>query len=214
MKIKVKTFIFNPLQENTYLVINETYNQCMVIDAGCLFDAEKEKLAKYIKSNCLQLTYVVNTHLHLDHCFGNGFLYETFGVKPMAHPDDEYQLRYMKAHAGVFGVPFNEEPQPLGGYLNEGDIIPLGNEKFEIIHTPGHSEGGIMLYNAAQGILFSGDSLFKMSIGRTDLPGGNYATLINSLTKKVMTLPDATVVYPGHGPSTTIEHEKMYNAYL
>jgi glyoxylase-like metal-dependent hydrolase (beta-lactamase superfamily II) len=212
--MKIKTFIFNPLQENTYLVINEDYNQCMVIDAGCLFDAEKKELASYIRSNGLQLTYVVNTHLHLDHCFGNGFLYETFGVKPMAHPDDEYYLRFMKAHAGVFGVPFNEEPQPLGCYLNEGDTLLLGNEKFEIIHVPGHSEGGIMLYNAAHGILFSGDSLFQMSIGRTDLPGGNYATLINSLTKKVMTLPDETVVYPGHGPTTTIEQEKMYNAYL
>lgn len=212
--MKIKTFIFNPLQENTYLVIDEASSKCMVIDAGCLFDSEKQALASYIKENGLTLTYVVNTHLHLDHCFGNGFLFETFGVKPLAHPDDEDLLRFMKAHAGVFGVPFNEEPQPLGGYLNEGDTLTLGSEKFEVLHLPGHSQGGIALYNATQGVLFSGDSLFQMSIGRTDLPGGDYATLINAITQKVMTLPDATVVYPGHGPTTTIEQEKMYNAYL
>ena len=212
--MKIKTFIFNPLQENTYLVIDQASNQCMIIDAGMLFDQEKQQLAAYLQENKLQLKYVVNTHLHLDHCFGNGFLFQTFGVKPLAHSDDEDLLRFMKAHAGAFGVPFNEEPQPLGGYLNEGDTLQLGNQIFEVMHIPGHSRGGIVLYNAAQGVLFSGDSLFKMSIGRTDLPGGDYATLICALTKTVMTLPDATVVYPGHGPTTTIEQEKMYNAYL
>lgn len=210
----IKTFVCNPLQENTYLVIDEASKECMVIDAGMLFNDEKEELARYITQNGLQLKYVVNTHLHLDHCFGNGFLAQTFGVKPMAHADDEDLLRFMNAHAAAFGVPFNEEPQPLGGYLAEGDTLTLGNEKFEVLHIPGHSKGGIVLYNAAQGVLFSGDSLFKMSIGRTDLPGGDYATLVTALTKKVMTLPDATVVYPGHGPTTTIAYEKQYNAYL
>ena len=210
----IKTFIFNPLQENTYLVIDQASNECMIIDAGMLFDQEKQQIAAYLQDNNLQLKYVVNTHLHLDHCFGNGFLYNTFGVKPLAHADDEDLLRFMNAHAAAFGVPFNEEPQPLGGYLSEGDTLQLGNETFEVLHIPGHSKGGIVFYNAAQGVLFSGDSLFNMSIGRTDLPGGDYATLINALTQKVMTLPDATVVYPGHGPTTTIEQEKMYNAYL
>ena len=212
--MKIKTFVCNPLQENTYLVIDETSKECMIIDAGMLFDQEKQQIAAYLQDNNLQLKYVVNTHLHLDHCFGNGFLYNTFGVKPLAHADDEDLLRFMNAHAAAFGVPFNEEPQPLGGYLSEGDTLQLGNETFEVLHIPGHSKGGIVLYNAAQGVLFSGDSLFNMSIGRTDLPGGNYATLVTALTKKVMTLPDATVVYPGHGPTTTIEQEKMYNAYL
>lgn len=212
--MKIKTFIFNPLQENTYLVIDQASNECMIIDAGMLFDQEKQQIAAYLQDNKLQLKYVVNTHLHLDHCFGNGFLYNTFGVKPLAHADDEDLLRFMTAHAAAFGVPFNEEPQPLGGYLSEGDTLQLGNETFEVLHIPGHSKGGIVFYNAAQGVLFSGDSLFNMSIGRTDLPGGDYATLINALTQKVMTLPDATVVYPGHGPTTTIEQEKMYNAYL
>ncbi len=212
--MKIKTFIFNPLQENTYLVIDQASNECMIIDAGMLFDQEKQQIAAYLQDNNLQLKYVVNTHLHLDHCFGNGFLYNTFGVKPLAHADDEDLLRFMNAHAAAFGVPFNEEPQPLGGYLSEGDTLQLGNETFEVLHIPGHSKGGIVFYNAAQGVLFSGDSLFNMSIGRTDLPGGDYATLINALTQKVMTLPDATVVYPGHGPTTTIEQEKMYNAYL
>ena len=210
----IKTFIFNPLQENTYLVIDQASNECMIIDAGMLFDQEKQQIAAYLQDNNLQLKYVVNTHLHLDHCFGNGFLYNTFGVKPLAHADDEDLLRFMNAHAAAFGVPFNEEPQPLGGYLSEGDTLQLGNETFEVLHIPGHSKGGIVFYNAAQGVLFSGDSLFNMSIGRTDLPGGDYATLINALTQKVMTLPDATVVYPGHGPTTTIEQEKMYNDYL
>lgn len=212
--MKIKTFVCNPLQENTYLIIDETSNQCMIVDAGMLFDQEKQEIASYIQDHGLTLTYVVNTHLHLDHCFGNGFLYQTFGVKPLAHASDENLLRFMKAHAGMFGVPFNEEPQPLGGYLNEGDTLTLGNQTFTVLHIPGHSQGGIVLYNEAQGVLFSGDSLFKMSIGRTDLPGGDYGTLINALTQKVMTLPNHTVVYPGHGPSTTIEHEKTYNAYL
>jgi hydroxyacylglutathione hydrolase len=211
--MKIKAFTFNPIQENTYLVYDET-NEAVVIDAGCVSDIEKRAIKNYIEENNLILKRVLNTHLHFDHQFGNKFLYTTYGVKPEAGKEDEYLLEDMIAHVRSFGLEINEEAQPLGGYITDNQEIKFGNSSFIALHTPGHSPGSMSFYAEKEGVLFAGDVLFRGSIGRTDLPRGDYATLIQSITKKLLPLPDSTVVYCGHGPSTTIGFEKKNNPFL
>ena len=212
--MKVKTFVTNPLQENTYLLIDEESKKCVVVDAGILYDYEEEEFSNYLETNGLELVAALNTHLHLDHCFGNDFLYKKYGIKAKADKKEEMNLNMLKSYAQVFGIPYNGDIQELDSYLNDGDEITFGETTLRVISVPGHSAGGVGFYNEKDGILIIGDSLFKGSIGRTDLPGGDYATLISSLTKRIMTLPENTIVYPGHGPSTTIAEEKIYNPYL
>ena len=209
----IKTFTFNPFQENTYLLFDET-REAVIIDAGCIMDYEKQQLKAYIQENNLTLKRVLNTHLHLDHQFGNKFLYNTFGITPEANEEDEYLLASVVAQARSFGFNVDEEAQPIGSYIIDNEEIKFGNSILKAIHVPGHSPGSIAFYVEKEGILISGDALFKGSIGRTDLPKGDYATLITSITKKLLTLPDSTVVYSGHGPTTTIAEEKISNPYL
>ena len=209
----IKTFTFNPFQENTYLLFDET-REAVIIDAGCIMDYEKQQLKAYIQENNLTLKRVLNTHLHLDHQFGNKFLYNTFGITPEANEEDEYLLANVVAQARSYGFNVDEEAQPIGRYIIDNEEIKFGNTRLKAIHVPGHSPGSIAFYVEKEGILISGDALFKGSIGRTDLPKGDYATLITSITKKLLTLPDSTVVYSGHGPTTTIGEEKISNPYL
>jgi len=209
----IKTFTFNPIQENTYLVYDETL-EAVVIDAGCISKVEKRALKQYIEDNNLTLKRVLNTHLHFDHQFGNRFLFETFGIKPEAGKDDEYLLENVIAQTRSFGMDIDEEAQPLGGYIIENQEIKFGNSSLTAFHVPGHSPGSMAFYAEKDGVLFAGDVLFRGSIGRTDLPGGDYATLIQSITQKLLPLPDSTVVYSGHGPQTTIGFEKKNNPFL
>ncbi len=209
----IKTFTFNPFQENTYLLYDET-NEAVVVDAGCIFEPEKQQLKKFIEDNKLTLKRIINTHLHLDHQFGNRFLYETFGLKPEACVEDEFLLEDVISKAKAFGFPMDEEAQPLGNYIIENQEINFGNSTLKAIHVPGHSPGSMAFYSEKDEVLFSGDVLFRGSIGRTDLVKGDYATLILSITRKLLPLPDLTVVYSGHGPSTTIGYEKVNNPYL
>lgn len=209
----IKAFTFNPFQENTYLVYDET-KEAVLIDAGCLMDDEKEQLKRYIVENKLVLKRLLNTHLHLDHQFGNRYVSETFGVKPEACKEDEFLLENVVAQARSFGFAVDEEAQPLGGYIVENQEIEFGDSKLKSLHVPGHSPGSMVFYSEDNSVIFAGDVLFKSSIGRTDLPMGDYATLISNITKKLMTLPDSTVVYSGHGPATTIGHERKNNPYL
>ena len=209
----IKTFTFNPIQENTYLVYDET-NEAVVIDAGCVSEIEKRALKNYIEDNNLSLKRVINTHLHFDHQFGNKFLFDTYGILPEAGKADEYLLDDVVAHVRSFGLDIKEEAQPLGGYLTENQVIKFGNTSFVIYQVPGHSPGSVAFYDQKDGIVFAGDVLFRGSIGRTDLPQGDYATLIESITKKLLPLPDSTVVYCGHGPSTTIGFERKNNPFL
>lgn len=209
----IKTFTFNPFQENTYLVYDET-NEAVIIDAGCLQNAEKQSIKKFLDDNKLTLKRVINTHLHLDHQFGNKFIYNTYGIKPEASIEDEFLLDNVIAQARSFGFPIEEDAQDLGGYITENQEIKFGNSTLVSIHVPGHSPGSLAFYSEKDGVIFSGDVLFQGSIGRTDLPQGNYATLILSITKKLLPLPDSTIVYCGHGPSTTIGFEKKNNPYL
>jgi len=209
----IKTFTFNPIQENTYLVYDET-NEAVVIDAGCLSGVEKLTLKGFIEDNDLVLKRVLNTHLHFDHQFGNKFLFNTYGIKPEANKGDEYLLENVIAKTRSFGVEIDEEAQTIGEYIIDNQELKFGNSSFTAFHVPGHSPGSIAFYSEKEGVLFAGDVLFRGSIGRTDLQGGDYATLINSITKKLLPLPDSTVVYSGHGPTTTIGYEKKNNPFL
>jgi len=211
--MKIKTFTFNPIQENTYLVYDES-NEAVVIDAGCVSEIEKRALKNYIEDNELMLKRVLNTHLHFDHQFGNKFLFNTFGIKPEAGEEDEYLLENVISQTRSFGMAVDEEAQPLGGYITDNQEIKFGNTTFKAFHVPGHSPGSMAFYDEKEGVLFAGDVLFRASIGRTDLPKGDYATLILSITNKLLPLPDSTVVYSGHGPATTIGFERKNNPFL
>ena len=212
--MKIKQIQNNPFQENTYVVWDEASMEAAIVDCGALFPQEEAKIEAFVSDNNLKVKYILNTHLHLDHCFGNAWAAERYGILPMAHKDDETLLARMGEQARMFGLPFEVKTEKLGGYLNDNDVLMLGENEIKVIHTPGHSRGGLCFYIPSAGWLISGDSLFEGSIGRTDLEGGSYATLIKSITERLMTLPEETVVYPGHGPYTTIGDEKRMNPFL
>ncbi len=199
--------------ENTYVLHDET-GEAVVIDAGCLFAEEREQLRQYIDGAQLTLKHVLNTHLHLDHQCGNAFLAETYGILPMAHAGDAYMVDTIHQQAAAFNIPVKMEGCRLGGLLADGQKLGVGNFELEVIHTPGHSQGGVCFYNPAENVLFAGDTLFRHSIGRTDLPGGDHAQLTDAIRKRLFVLPDETVVYSGHGEPTLIGDEKRYNPYL
>ncbi|MCQ2350528.1 MAG: MBL fold metallo-hydrolase [Paludibacteraceae bacterium] len=212
--MRIETFVVNPFMENTYLLIDDESKKCVVIDAGCMTGTEQEELAYYIDKENLKLERVLNTHLHIDHCFGNRFLAERYGVLPEASEADEYLLKEMNDYARRFGIDYQGDYQPLLAYLHDADTITVGSIEITVIEVPGHSAGGLAFYLKKEGILFSGDSLFQNCIGRTDISGGDFDTLISSLEKKILTLPPQTVVYPGHGEKTTIADELEYNPYF
>jgi len=210
----IKTFTFNPFQENTYLIYDET-GEAVLIDAGCIIDYEKKQLKSFIEENKLTLKLILNTHLHLDHQFGNKFVSETYGLTPQAHKEDEFLLENVVAQAQSFGLKLPDQSvQPIGHYIADNEEVKFGNTVLKALHVPGHSPGSLAFYSEKDGVVIVGDVLFRGSIGRTDLPKGDYATLITSITKKLLTLPDSTVVYCGHGPTTTIGEEKKNNPYL
>lgn len=212
--MKIKQIQNNPFQENTYVVWDEASMEAAIVDCGALFPQEEAKIEAFVSDNNLKVKYILNTHLHLDHCFGNAWAAERYGILPMAHKDDETLLARMGEQARMFGLPFEVKTEKLGGYLKDDDVLMLGENEIKVIHTPGHSRGGLCFYIPSAGWLISGDSLFEGSIGRTDLEGGSYATLIKSITERLMTLPEETVVYPGHGPYTSIGDEKRMNPFL
>lgn len=212
--MKIKQIQNNPFQENTYVVWDEASMEATIVDCGALFPQEEAKIEAFVSDNNLKVKYILNTHLHLDHCFGNAWAAERYGILPMAHKDDETLLARMGEQARMFGLPFEVKTEKLGGYLKDDDVLMLGENRIEVIHTPGHSRGGLCFYIPSAGWLISGDSLFEGSIGRTDLEGGSHATLIKSITERLMTLPEETIVYPGHGPYTTIGDEKRMNPFL
>ena len=212
--MKIKQIQNNPFQENTYVIWDEGSKEAAIIDCGALFPQEEEKIEHFVAENELKIKYLLNTHAHLDHCFGNAWAANRYDVNLMIHADDEALLAQMGVQAKIFGLPVEVKTVKLGGYLNDGDVLMLGKNRIEVIHTPGHSRGGVCFYILSSGWLVSGDSLFAGSIGRTDLEGGSYATLIKSIKDRLITLPEETVVYPGHGPYTTIGDEKKMNPFL
>jgi hydroxyacylglutathione hydrolase len=210
--LKIKSFVFSPIQENTYLLYDE-HNNCAIIDPGCYFDAEKELLTQFIKQSGLKPQMLLNTHCHLDHIFGNKYVAETYQLTPHIHPNEKKVLEYATTSGLMYNLPFINYTGAFT-FLKGGDTILLGKDELEVIEAPGHSPGHVCFYCKAQNFLIGGDVLFNRSIGRTDLPGGNHEQLIKNIKEKLLVLPDATVVYSGHGPATTIGEEKMENPYL
>jgi glyoxylase-like metal-dependent hydrolase (beta-lactamase superfamily II) len=209
----IKTFEFNPIFVNTYVVYDET-KECAIIDAACCNPDEEKVLSDFISDNGLVVKHLLNTHLHFDHVWGNVFVKKLVGLKTQAHQADQFLLDNLNGQIRLFGfTPLDEQPE-IGAYLSEGDVIRFGNQTFSVIHVPGHSPGSLVFYNKEAGCAFTGDVLFHTSIGRTDLAGGNYRQLLDGIRQKLFTLPLATVIYPGHGPSTTIGYEVENNPYL
>ena len=213
MTMKIKVFEFNMFPVNTYVLSDET-KEAVIIDAGCFYEEDKKALKSYIDSNVLKVKRLLNTHLHLDHIFGNTFVFQTYGIKPEANQEDEFWLVQAENQARTFGLKLSEPLIGLGKYLIDGEIIQYGNSSLKALYVPGHSPGGMAFYSEKDSCLFSGDSLFHGSIGRTDLVGGDFDTLIESISSQFLTLPDDTVVYPGHGDTTTIGNEKHNNPFL
>ncbi len=211
--MKIDVIPQNPWQVNTIILSDET-NECVIIDPGCFNDDEKQQIQDFISANGLNPVRLLHTHLHLDHLFGTRFIAETYSIKPEAHPDDEFFIEQTKNYAAQFGVVIEQNPPELSNYLNNNDEVKFGNTTLRIIHVPGHSPGGVAFYSESDKILVAGDVLFKDSIGRTDLPGGDLDTLLSNIKSKLFVLPEDTVVYPGHGPSTTIGYEKETNPFL
>ena len=210
--ILTKSFTFNPFQENTYIIFDES-KECIIIDPGCYDQTENSILKNFIKKNNLKPVALVNTHCHLDHIFGNSFVAETYNLSPIMHEADLPILEYAPIAARSYGVNLNKLPK-VTKFIKEDDIIKFGNSKFNIIYTPGHSPGHICLINKEENICISADVLFRLSIGRTDLLMGDYETLLKSIKEKLLILNDKMVVYPGHGNSTTIGFEKRNNPFL
>ncbi len=209
--LTVQSFEFNPFQENTYVVYDET-GKCLVIDPGCSDQAEEQQLSSFIQSKKLTVTQLINTHCHIDHVLGNAFVKHAFDVPLWIHKKEEPLLKSVKAYAPNYGF-YQYEEALADHYLKEGDIVTLGKHQFQILFVPGHSPGHIALYHEPHKLVIAGDVLFRQSIGRTDLPGGDYDTLISSIHNKLFTLPDEVTVYCGHGPVTTIGYEKRYNPF-
>ena len=212
--MKVKVFEFNPVAVNTYVLHDET-GECVIIDAGCFNSYEQQALYDYIIDNKLVVKHLLNTHLHFDHVFGVNFIESKFGLSMQAHKADAFILETIAEQMAMFGFTPNPDHIPtVGKYIDENDIIEFGNQKLSIMHVPGHSPGSIVFYNEVEKLVVSGDVLFNGSIGRTDLPQGNHNQLIDGIKTKLLTLPGDTIVYPGHGPSTTIKGELRSNPFL
>jgi len=214
MSMNIKTFEVNPLSENCYVVSDETKEAC-IIDCGCSVESEWNNIKHYIESEDLQVKHLLNTHLHFDHVWGNAYAYRDYGVRPEANYEDlriyENMDEQIRSVVGIT-LPHPLMP-PLGTSLLDGSTVTFGNTTLTVITTPGHSRGSVCFYSANDHALFSGDTLFCGSCGRTDLAGGSYRDIMMSL-QKLMALPDETKVYSGHGPSTTIAREKTYNPYM
>jgi hydroxyacylglutathione hydrolase len=210
--MKIHHFCFNPFQENSYILFDES-KQCVLIDPGCYDSREQQMLIGFIEKEGLKPVRLLNTHCHIDHVFGNKFVADTYQLPLEIHAKDKTVLDSLMQVAKLYNLNAEPSPEPAV-FLEEGGKILFGNSELEIIFTPGHSPGSICFVSHKDKAVIGGDVLFLESIGRSDLPGGNHAILLESIRKKLFELPDDYQVYPGHGPSTTIGHEKKHNPFL
>jgi glyoxylase-like metal-dependent hydrolase (beta-lactamase superfamily II) len=210
--ITVKIFVFNPFQENTYVLYDQS-GECIVVDAGNSTQEENKQLISFLEEESLKPVQLINTHGHIDHIFGNTWFYKEYGMKTKVHRSDEPIIRGAKEHGYLFGINM-DTPPPVGKYLEDDELISFGQSSLKSIHIPGHSPGSLVFYSKEDAFVIVGDVLFQGGIGRTDLPGGDYTTLINGILNKLFTLDDEVVVYPGHGPDTTIGKERKFNPFF
>lgn len=210
--LQIKSFVNNPYQENTYLLFDEN-GECAIIDPGMYSAAEQNIVVDFIRDRHLKPILLLNTHCHIDHVLGNKFIYDQYGLKPQFHEGETAVLASVPAYAPQMGFQYELSPMP-DHFLAETETLKLGNAELKIILAPGHSPAHLCFYIAKENLLIGGDVLFRGSIGRTDLPGGNYAQLIKNIKEKLFLLPDNCVVYPGHGEETTIGFEKQNNPFL
>lgn len=204
--------VFSPIDVNTYILTDES-GDCAIIDCGCYGKSEFSVLVSFIESRKLNPVLLLNTHCHLDHIFGNMAVLEKYNLRSHWHRLEESNRLDAPKHALFFGLSMDPAPDPLEYLVHEQEII-FGSTILKVLHVPGHSPGGLAFYCQEAGAVFTGDALFAGSIGRTDLPGGDFQTLISSIRNNLLTLPPATKVYSGHGPQTTIEHEMKTNPFL
>jgi hydroxyacylglutathione hydrolase len=210
--LTVKSFIFSPVQENTY-VLSGQKDACCIIDPGCYFGNERTALREYIEQEGLVPELLLNTHCHLDHVFGNKFVYDTWNLPLHLHEMEHPLLDAAPDYGRTWGLPFENYRGELF-YIREGGILTIGEDSLKILFLPGHSPGSVGFYCERQGFIIGGDVLFRESVGRTDLPGGDHDTLLASIRSQLWPLPDETIVYPGHGEPTTIGWEKANNPFL
>lgn len=212
MTIHIKTFVCNPYQENTYLLYDET-GASVIIDPGMYTADEGAEVLDFVEENHLRLELLLNTHCHIDHVLGNKLIYDTYGLKPIFHENEIPLYAEIQVYAPQMGLQYEQAPISEA-FLPESGTVQFGKHILELVYAPGHSPGHLCFYNETQGFLIGGDVLFKGSIGRTDLPGGNHEQLLQSISNKVYVLPEDTVVYPGHGPTTTVGQEKRTNPFV
>jgi glyoxylase-like metal-dependent hydrolase (beta-lactamase superfamily II) len=210
--MKLKQLVFNPLQENTYVIWDES-SECAIVDPGCFHRAEREELEAFIANQHLKPVRLLLTHAHFDHVFGCRWAAERWNLTPELHAEELPVLRMAVAVAQVYGFRMEAPPETVD-LIETGKLLRFGKTELEVRHTPGHSPGSVSFYHAPSGQVVVGDVLFRGSIGRTDLPGGSMDTLERSIRQQLYTLPDATTVWSGHGPETSIAHEKAYNPFV
>ncbi len=210
--MNIHSFTFNPVAENTY-ILSDASGECIIVDPGCFNTTEQKQLKTYIDTNNLRPVRLLNTHCHFDHVYGNSWVAETWNLDLEIHPLEVSVLASFNTVCSMYGLPGGTQPEPKK-WLQAGETILFGNTTLTILFTPGHSPGSVSFYDAASQQVIAGDVLFQGSIGRTDLPGGNFDTLAQSIRSQLYTLPDAVRVYPGHGPSTTIGYEKKNNPFV
>ena len=212
--MKVSRFTFNMFGVNTYILWDDISREALIVDPGMINEKEQKEIKAFLDANNLNLKHLINTHMHIDHAFGISYVKENYNLKLECNLEDQFLAQRLNEQANMFGLPIPMSDLQIDKELKDGEKIQLGDEHISILHVPGHSPGSVVLYAPQSNFIISGDVLFNTSIGRTDLPGGNYAQLINAINNKLMTLPDDVIVYPGHGPETSIGYEKQNNPYL
>lgn len=210
--LKIDVLIFNPFQENTYILSDET-GECVVVDAGNYGPAEDRRLAEFVTAKSLKPVLAINTHGHVDHILGVGFAKKHFGIPFGLHQADTFLVESAQTHGALYGFNVGEVPV-IDFDLSEMPRIEFGNSVLRIIETPGHTPGHVCFYHEESKTLLTGDTLFRESIGRTDLPGGDYSWIMRSILDRIMPLGGDVSIYPGHGPSSTLGHEALYNPFI
>ena len=210
--MKIYKFVFSPIDVNTYILVDDS-GDCAIIDCGCYEKQESEELENFIKGKGINPVLLLNTHCHLDHIFGNSFVLEKYGLRTFSSELDELNRNNASQHAMLFGLTMDTPPEPAG-FISDNQVVTFGTTELKALHVPGHTSGSLAFYSEKNNCVFTGDALFSGSIGRTDLQGGNYETLIRSIKNKLFVLPPSTVVYPGHGDETTIEREMKSNPFF